>query len=203
MPKQQFLHIEVSPKDIEQAKVKDSSRCVVATAIARSIDGACRIEVDVQTVRFTVDGQRHVYVTPYAVAGYVAAFDAGEEIHPFAFRLNESTRLPMKHQKRTPAGNAIRRAQQKRTDRQAKLVELEAQTTDPTLPSPSPAVRKVARERLAAAEDDVATVTAAYADQAKTVETEGVRRPPQRVFKTGRREYGQRLLRVNGGKEAI
>jgi len=202
MPKQHFIHVEVTTKDIEHAKLKDSSRCVVATAIARSIPGANRIEVDVQTVRFTLEGQRHVYVTPYPVAGYVVAFDAGEELHPFSFRLNESTRLPMKVQKRTDAGLAVRRAQEKKKARQAKLIELETTARDPDAMTPSVAERKVAKERVANADQELAAVTAAYAGQAKVTETEGVRRTPARVFKTGTRAYGQRQLRINGGRDA-
>lgn len=79
--------IEVTRLDIERGIRDDSSHCVVARAVARTVPDATRIEVDTQAIRFTKDQKRLVYLTPWAVQSYVVAFDAGDEIGPFAFRI--------------------------------------------------------------------------------------------------------------------
>lgn len=199
MPK--FTHIEVTPADIKRADPKKSGRCVVATAIARAIPDASRIEVDVQTVRFTRGQERFVYVTPYQVTGYVVAFDAGEEIHPFTFRLNETVRVPMKSRGYTEAGKALKRAKVKTQRAAAKVAALESVAADPAQRSPSRAVRQEAHRGLEDARTEAEAVTAAYADQTKQpIVTDGVRMPPRRVFKTSSREYGHRRLAINGGR---
>lgn len=83
------INVEVTETDISKAIVSDSYKCVVAQAIARTIPDSTRIEVDVQTIRFTrmETGKRYVYLTPYTVQGYVVAFDAGDVIEPFRFQL--------------------------------------------------------------------------------------------------------------------
>ena len=197
-----FTHIEVLQKDIDQADPKKSGRCVVATAIARCVPDATRIEVDIQTVRFTRDGERFVYVTPYPVTGYVVAFDRGESIHPFTFRLNETSRVGMKKRQRTPAGKAVTRAKTKVRDRVRVQQELELAAKDPSQPAPTKAEREVAKQRVEEALSDLESVTAAYGSQKKTVAdtSEGKRLPPPRVHKTGRREYGHRVLAISQAK---
>jgi hypothetical protein len=193
-----FLHVEVTQADIAKAEPKASGRCVVATAIARTIPDATRIEVDVQTVRFTRDGERHVFVTPYPVSGYVVAFDAGDEIHPFTFRLNESARVGMKRHTKTDAGKAVDRTGFKVRARQAKVDQLALPPADPSLPPPSPAERKVAKQRLVEAKAEHDSVKAAYEGQPKGETGPGMRKTPKRsVYKTGKRAYGQRLMRIN------
>lgn len=83
------VNVEVTEQDIARAIVSDSYKCVVAQAIARTIPDSTKIEVDVQTIRFTRQGtqKRYVYLTPFQVQGYVVAFDAGDCIEPFKFQL--------------------------------------------------------------------------------------------------------------------
>ena len=88
--------VKVTEKDIERAQRNDSYTCVVAQAIARTLPDATRIEVDTQTIRFTRNNARYVYLTPWAVYGYVVGFDAGDEIVPFTFQLRDPRRAARK-----------------------------------------------------------------------------------------------------------
>jgi hypothetical protein len=93
------LEIQVSQEDIDRGIREDSARCVVARAIARTIPDATRIEVDTQAIRFTSGGKRLIYLTPWTAQNYVVAFDAGDEIKPFEFRIGnpiEAKRKPYK-----------------------------------------------------------------------------------------------------------
>ncbi len=83
--------INVSQEDIDNGIPKNSSRCVVATAVARAIPDAMHILVDYQTIRFSLpaDRKRLIYLTPQAVEDYVIAFDAGDPIQPFRFGLRD------------------------------------------------------------------------------------------------------------------
>lgn len=192
----QYIPIEVTQSDIDKADPRKSGRCVVARAIARTFPDARRIEVDVQSIRFTHAGERHVFSTPYPVTGYIVAFDAGDEIEPFRFRLNEAHRIGVKRTVSTPVGKQVDAARKKVQDRTAKVAKLEA------TPTASPARVKVAREELAEAQEQERTVKKAAAGkpQTRTDKTHGTRQAPQRsVWKTGNREYGNRRMAINGG----
>ena len=115
-----FTRIDVTQADIDRATRNNSGRCVVATSIARSIEGARKVSIDLQTIRFSVGDERYIYLTPPAASGYVVAFDAGDTLHPFAFRLSESHRVIARNDKTTPAARErnrtrtqVRRATQK------------------------------------------------------------------------------------------
>ena len=56
--------VAVTQEDIDHALRKDSSRCVVATAIARVFPKASRIVVDVHSIKFTDGPRRYTYLTP-------------------------------------------------------------------------------------------------------------------------------------------
>jgi hypothetical protein len=194
-------NIEVTADDIERAQVDDSYRCVVAQAVARTIPDATRIEVDVQTVRFTRSGERLIYLTPYSVAGYVVAFDAGDEIHPFRFQLRDP--IKGRRRQRTSAGQEVTR-KEKRIETERRLAE----RAEATLAKPdrqrskaeteaAKATLAVAPSRIAVAEQDAADARAAYrAAGTPLEEADGGRRMPK-VHKTKSRSYGHRLLRVN------
>lgn len=81
------FRIKVTQADIDRGIRDDSSHCVVARAIAREFPDATRIEVDTQAIRFTKDNKRLVYLTPWIAQSYVIAFDAGDPIGPFEFRI--------------------------------------------------------------------------------------------------------------------
>lgn len=204
------IHVKVTQADIDAGVAKDSARCVVATAIARTLPGASRIGVDVQTVRFTdADGVRRVYLVPPAVAGYVVAFDAGEDLVPFDFRLREEQRVNVRTQRRTDEGKAKARADNKARAAKRKAerdrARAEATADDPTVPEVERRAAATAAEASAAhaetAAEERAAVMAAY-EHAPTREpgqVAGTRKPTPHVFKRNERAYGMRQLRINGG----
>jgi len=83
------IPIDVTEVDIDKGTKRQSSKCVVALAVARAVKEANRIDVDMQTVRFSVGEQRYVYLTPWRVQDYIVGFDAGDEIEPFRFQLRD------------------------------------------------------------------------------------------------------------------
>ena len=177
-------NIEVSEKDIEKAKRNNSYICVVSQAIARAIPDATRIETDNQTIRFTSNGERLVFLTPYAVQGYVIGFDAGDPIEPFSFQLRNP--IQAKRKRMTATGHKVNRARIKARRRAVKAAA-EAGT-----PLDTQEIAAAAREAAKAAYTEAASATA----EQQTVTGPG-RRVPPRVFKRKERSYGHRLLRIN------
>lgn len=219
MPKTNSLRgsrfeVSVTAADIDRAFRSNSAECVVAQAIARTLPDACRIEVDTQTIRFTMGQERYAYLTPYSVTGYVIGFDAGDTIQPFRFRLYEDQRVPIRSRRRTPEGRAAQLARE--TAREAKkrakaaqqkleavLDETQGAFTDPSLPPPTPAQVAAVKAEVRAADaaakaatQQADAVKAAHADS-PTWEPRSPGRDVPRVFKTKRREYGNRVLRIN------
>jgi hypothetical protein len=200
------LSVQVTEADITKAKKNDSMMCVVAQSIARTFPKANRIAVDVQTIRWSDEQGRHVYLTPYAVQGYIVAFDAGDEIQPFGFTLDSRKSIPVKKPVHTEAGKAIRNARtkaQKSKARQLRIEEAIAEDQSSLEPRKTPpAVEAELREaatRVLDAEKELHDTTAAYqGHQQFSREGEGAHKSPPRVFKGAReRTYGMRLLRVN------
>jgi hypothetical protein len=188
------LNVSVTEKDIEEAKANDSMMCVVAHAIARTFPEAKRIGVDVQSIRWTDSKDRYIYLTPYAVQGYIVAFDAGDVIEPFSFTLDSRKAIPVKRYRQTEAGKALTSARNKVRNRKTRQAHVEA-----TTPLASTAERTEAKARTEAAERELADVKTAYHGQVtQHREGEGHRQAPPRVFKGAReRQYGMRLMRVN------
>ena len=184
--------VKVTETDIARAHVNDSYLCVVSQAIARTVPDATHIETDTQSIRFSVDGERRIYMTPYAVQGYVIAFDAGDDIEPFTFQLRDPRRA--KRKVRTAAGKAAQKAgvQARRKATKAAVVppvDAATGTTD------DPKVAAKAAYAQARADHDHASTEVPASD--------GVtRKAPPRVFKKKRRAYGHRLLRINQETEA-
>jgi hypothetical protein len=189
------INVEVTERDIERAHKNDSYTCIVSQAIARTVTDATRIETDVQLIRFTRGGVRYGYLTPYAVQGYVVAFDAGDPIQPFSFQLRDPRIL--RRTVNTEAGKAIDRARtrQKRA---------EASPAPPAPPEGRGGKPPVAASKKAATgapqAGELEAVKAAYAAAQKSRTVAGgsdARRAPPRVFKKKTRMYGHRLLRIN------
>lgn len=82
------IKVRVDKKAIDRAIRSNSARCVVSQGVAQSIPDATRIESDIQTIRFTKNDKRYVFLTPRTVQQYIVDFDAGLEIKPFEFSLN-------------------------------------------------------------------------------------------------------------------
>lgn len=198
-----FKTIRVEQRDIDRAIRKSSSRCVVALAVARQIPDASRIEVDVQTIRFTQGDERRTFIVPPAVAGYVCDFDAGDEISPFAFRLRTDREVITRKPVLTEAG--LERAKARDRVNQAKrgVTKAAAIAADPNAsPEARTAARATVRKQKAkakAAAEAKAKVDAEHAGKPTTESTAGANPPMPRVFRSGRRNYGQRVLRINGG----
>jgi hypothetical protein len=196
-----YTTVNVTQEDIDKAIRKQSARCVIATALARTIPGATKVAVDLQALRFTVNGERHVYFTPPGAAGYVIAFDAGEPIHPFGFRLSETHRLPVAPARpKSDAGRTRTRTRDKVARAERAIAKAELAVTE----AATAAQREVAAERLTAATE---RLTAARAEHAATLTdtagqpTEAAPRSralPRTTFKRGSRHYGHRVLRING-----
>lgn len=174
------IRIEVTERDIERARVNDSYHCVVSQAIARSVPTATHIETDTQAIRFTVEGERRIYLTPYAVQGYVIAFDAGEAIEPFSFQIDrpQVTRRKVL----TDVGKEANRA--RASARRAAVHASRKASTKRKPVDPNEAARAA-----------YAAVKGAHPGEPLT--TESGRKPPPRVFRKRRRSYGHRLLRIN------
>jgi len=192
------FRVDVTQEDIDRAVKNASTKCVVAQAIARTIPDATRIEVDIQAIRFTraESGNRYLYLTPPAVGGYVVAFDAGDEIDAFRFTLTNPQRIARRI--RTEAGQAAdnARAAAKRKPRKEPVApladgatEARAAVVEPELVSPEEQAA-IAKEAYIAAKED-------YAGEPLTKSDNGGRWKNPRTYKTGKRVYGSRILRVN------
>lgn len=177
--------VEVTEEDIARAKQNDSYNCVVAQAIARTVPTSTSIDVDTQSIRFTVDGERRIYMTPYAVQGYVIAFDAGDAIEPFSFQIRDPKRTKKRSQRgrdvpstaATRARRAVRRAAGG-NEQEPATAGVEAKASD-------------------AAKAAYAEARAAGATRPSSVSVSGRGKGPPRVWKKKRRSYGHRLLRIN------
>jgi hypothetical protein len=182
------FQIKVTPEDIAKAKRNDSYKCVVTQAIARAIPDATRIETDTQTIRFTWEGNRYMFLTPASVQGYVIAFDAGEPLDPFSFHLRDP--FPARRNVYAPKGERANRARKVARDTVIKKARTAETPLDPA------AVELEAREASKAAY--AASIAAENADDPITtmLQPDGRRRVP-RVFKRKERAYGHRLLRIN------
>lgn len=197
--------VNVTQEDIDKAFKKDSARCVVAQAIARTFPKAGRISVDIHGIRFTDGAKRYTYLTPPLVEQYVVAFDAGETIHPFRFRLRTEQRLVVTRSSRNDAGKRLDAAREKERRMRRTVTKAEAD------PDANDTAKTLAREKLAAAEANRRVVEAETASKPKTkvedhsdVEADETGRPPvkprskrQTVHGRNTRQYGHRLMRIN------
>lgn len=145
-----------------------------------------------------------MFLTPYAAAGYVVAFDAGEELHPFRFHLRDAVPSAQKRAVSAPAKAAKKSRDNVKRERN-RLAQAEAVLADPTTPPDKVAQAvervKAAPARIAEAEASHEDLKAAYKAAGESTGeqriTETARRAAPKVYKTKRREYGHRVLRVN------
>ena len=166
------------------------------------------VSTDVQTIRFTVDGERRIYLTPPAAVGYVVAFDRGDDLHPFAFRLSENYRVSARQDKATPAKLERMRARAAAVKAEKKAATAKAKAATET----DPARAAVAKQDAAAAERAAEQATAKKAET--DAATAGVpkyvpdltpdpdtgrrkRQAPPRTYKQATRSYGHRQMAIN------
>ena len=86
------LEITVTQQDCDDGCRGNEHYCVVATAIGRLLRDANRIEININTIRFSMNDEygktiRYAYPTPPAVKVYIRDFDAGVEAKPIKFTL--------------------------------------------------------------------------------------------------------------------
>jgi hypothetical protein len=95
-PRPPRLKVEVTQKDIDDAKPKSSNHCMIATAIGRGVPGASHIDVDTASIRFSVGEHRYYYApTPPKAANMLVDWDEGVKIEPFSFVLREGYVKPI------------------------------------------------------------------------------------------------------------
>lgn len=202
--------VNVQEEDFAFGEPNDSNRCAVQRAVTREIPGARRVEVDLQTIRFTVDGERHVFLTPWSVSDYVIAFDAGDrdELAPFSFTLQPSHAVGSKVRRQvfTEDGRKVDALRSRMRKAEARKVRAEAMVADPEA---TPSDRSHARATLEHIDDDIAERKAAYEAVSAEVTRSGKPRTrkvdsdaprPPRKSKTRTRNFGARVYRVNQGE---
>ena len=202
------IPVEVSQADIDQAMRNNSSRCVVATAIARAVPRATQILVDFHSIRFTDGTRRYTYLTPPKVAEYVVAFDAGDTLHPFSFQLRGEQRLVQRRRVRTPEAKRATHAKRQVARRQATVDKVAAD------PAKSQAHLDVAADALADALAEHAAVLADHeasgaagnpiqrpadviGDDVTPADIAPVARKRQTITRGRARTYGHRQMRIN------
>jgi hypothetical protein len=81
--------IRITKKIIERATRNSSSHCMIADAIRQQVQGASRISVDLQTIRWSDEqkGLRYTYLTPHIGQDALVRFDRGMKIPEFQFTL--------------------------------------------------------------------------------------------------------------------
>lgn len=196
--------INVTDDDIARAQHNNSYKCVVAQAIARYIPDATRVEVDTQCIRFTRPSiGRLTYLTPYLVQGYVIAFDAGEEIHPIKFQLQHPVRIKQRlateeGKKAVRARGAAIAATKKASTKASTKSNAKKRPTKTTGPSQA----TTAAEPTLSPKEAYAQARRENPGQARVTTSGDRSQAPRRMFRARKREYGNRLLRINRQLEA-
>lgn len=192
------ITVNLTQSDIDKALKNHSSRCVVATAIKRAVPNAKRVEVDMQTIRWSAEdeegnNERVVYVTPMSVMDYIVAFDAGDELLPFNFYLFADRKATIPAIKRNTAARQVDTATKRVKNSTARAAKTASD------PKATKAAKKVAAEKVTQAKEELAEVKATVGPLAERTKVKGNAthwRIP-RHSKTGRRYFGAKVMRVN------
>jgi hypothetical protein len=196
--------IRITQAEIDKAKPQQSGRCLVARAIAAKWEDASRIDVDQQTVRFTRDGERWVYLTPWAVQRYVTMFDAGDPIEPFEFSLTQSVQI--QRAKRSMRGKAVDAAGQRARNAKRTLRAADQGTRPITADERdrlTEVIEQADNERVtlkaeAEAADESLTVREPHDVPVRAAMTQrGIQRS-----RTSKRHYGHREMKLNQDRAA-
>lgn len=220
--------LQVTEEDLARAKLKDSQKCMASQCIARTIPDAFGIKVDTQSVVFSVpdpneEGKavRLTFMTPPVLQAYVIAFDAGDELWPFKFRLQNPmvTSRTVNSPARLKAIRVSGAKTRKMVKEGATPEEVKAEWTATYKEVTDEAFQKAHEVHEALVEQGVENPVEKAAEAAGLLPTpppvnlqrpnasmfttvierpaEGERGPTPRVFKSRRRSYGQRALRIN------
>lgn len=101
------MMVSITPELVERACQRDSRHCMIAEAIKLQNPHFKNILVDLQTIRWSNPrtGKRYVCLTPEPAASALVAFDQGQPIEPFAFRLKTTQITPTRKIARQAGGH--------------------------------------------------------------------------------------------------
>ncbi len=117
------MKVSISGKNITESKVKDSHHCMIADAIKTKFPDARYIQVDVQSVRFSLPkkNKRFVYLTPAVAQKNLIKFDQGKKVEPFSFCLTTPARTrPIRPEPNKTRARKASQAANKRKNRARK-----------------------------------------------------------------------------------
>lgn len=102
--------IDVTQELIDTAKRGSSSSCAVADAVKTQVAGVAHVQVDLQTIRFSIPSraERYVYLTPRQAQEYIVGYDAGDQLEPFKVQLRNPGVTPTKTAIPTDTGVSTR-----------------------------------------------------------------------------------------------
>jgi hypothetical protein len=204
--KTKSVEISVTEAHIAEAERDVTGRCMVAEAIKSSLPGVSHVQVDMQTIRFTRGGERETYFTPWDVGNAIVRFDGGDPIEPFAFRLLFRNRVIIQRSVMNEDSKPVEAARHR-----ARAAKKRAATLA-TDPDASPVKRERAETKAKVAQADFEKLKADHGpirtrvnrpvSRVETTTERGVkdRVPAVRypnLQRTGRRVYGQRIMRAN------
>lgn len=94
-PSSPKVRIVVDQQIIDNSTKRDSSHCMIAEAIKRTLPDARSIAVDLSTIRFTDPKQnlRYIYLTPRPGQIALIEFDRGNKPEPFSILLSRAARI--------------------------------------------------------------------------------------------------------------
>lgn len=96
------ITVSVTQQEIDTAAKADSSHCMIADAIQRTLPECRRISVDLATIRFTDPSkkQRYIYLTPSIAQVSLVRFDQALPVTPFIFKLTSPAQVCSVEQKK-------------------------------------------------------------------------------------------------------
>jgi hypothetical protein len=94
--------IYVTQNLIDNAIKGNSSACMVAESIKAHLSQVdSTVHVDIQTIRFTIEDKRYIFLTPKIIQPHITNWDMGIEPKPFSFKLNTPSQvIPSKNEEK-------------------------------------------------------------------------------------------------------
>jgi len=204
--KTKSVDIAVSETHIADAERDVTGRCMVAEAIKANVPGVSHVQVDMQTIRFTRNGERETYFTPWDVQNAIVRFDGGDSIEPFTFRLLFRNRVIVQRSLMTESSKPIEAARARAAYTRKRAAVLAADPdVSPVKRQKAEAKAKATRaefEKLKAEHGPIRTRVNRPVTRVETPTERGVRdRVPTvrypNLQRTGQRKFGQRIMRAN------
>jgi len=82
-----IVNVKVTQETIDTGEPCNSFGCPIVIAVRNALGTAGRIEVTDTTIIVMADGINQFFITPWTVTEFVHAFDAGEPVEPFEFKI--------------------------------------------------------------------------------------------------------------------